>query len=77
MGLDFSRTASPAVADNPAASTQNEFMVVEKYDIVSDREQMNTQLVGSEEVDALVSTIEIDNLESIVTFGAKAAEEIS
>ena len=77
MGLDFSRTASPAVADNPAASTQNEVMVVEKYDIVSDREQMNTQLVGSEEVDALVSTIEIDNLESIVTFGAKAAEEIS
>ncbi len=77
MGLDFSRTASPAVADNPATSTQNEVMVVEKYDIVSDREQMNTQLVGSEEVDALVSTIEIDNLESIVTFGAKAAEEIS
>lgn len=38
---------------------------------------MNTELVNSPEVDALVSTIEIDNLETIVTFGAQAAEEIS
>ena len=38
---------------------------------------MNRTLVNSPEVDALVSTIEIDNLETIVTFGADAAEEIS
>jgi uncharacterized protein YaaN involved in tellurite resistance len=38
---------------------------------------MNTELVGSPEVDALVSTIEIDNMESIVSFGAETAEEIS
>ena len=34
-------------------------------------------VLNSPEVDALVSTIEIDNLETIVTFGAQAAEEIS
>ena len=38
---------------------------------------MNAQLVNSKEVDDLVSTIEIDNLETIVSFGAQAAEEIS
>lgn len=75
MGLDFSRTQTqqqPVVMD-----TKNEIEVVEKYDIVADREQMNRQLVNSPEVDALVSTIEIDNLETIVSFGAGAAEQIS
>ena len=38
---------------------------------------MNMELTNSPEVDALVSTIEIDNLESIVTFGAEVAEAIS
>lgn len=60
MGLDFSKTpvqtqtaAAPAVPD-----------VVEEvktYDIVADRQQMNQELVNSQEVDALVSTIEINN----------------
>ena len=57
--------------------TKNEVAVVEQYDIVADRQQMNETLVNSAEVDALVSTIEIDNLETIVSFGAEAAEEIS
>ncbi len=54
-----------------------ELAVVENYDIVADREQMTTELVNSPEVDALVSTIELDNLDSIVSFGAEAADEIS
>lgn len=76
MGLDFTKTAqSPGVTTVP--DTKNEVMVVENYDIVADREQMNAQLTNSAEVDALVSTIEIDNLETIVSFGAEAAEGIS
>lgn len=77
MGLDFSKTVvqQPAVSGMP--DTKNEVAVVEKYDIVADRQQMNETLVNSKEVDDLVSTIEIDNLETIVTFGAQAAEEIS
>lgn len=80
MGLDFSKAAAPveeAVAEKVEAEVIGQELPVEKYDIVADREQLNTQLVGSPEVDALVSTIEIDNMESIVTFGAETAEEIS
>lgn len=76
MGLDFTKTAqSPEVVTMP--DTKNELMAVENYDIVADRQQMNTQLTNSAEVDAIVSTIEIDNLETIVSFGAEAAESIS
>lgn len=64
----------------PAAvqpAVQNEIEAVDVYDIVEDRKQMNNELVGSDEVDALVSTIEVNNLETIVSFGAEAADEIS
>ncbi|MBO5460014.1 MAG: toxic anion resistance protein, partial [Lachnospira sp.] len=75
MGLDFSRTSTQQPVTAP--EVKNEIEVVEQYDIVADREQINAELVNSPEVDALVSTIEIDNMETIVSFGAKAAEEIS
>lgn len=76
MGLDFSRAAAqPAVKETP--ETKNEIEVVEAYDIVADRQQMNAELVNSPEVDALVSQIEINNLDTIVSFGAEVAEEIS
>lgn len=74
MGLDFSKAQMQPQA---AAQTGNEIEVVEQYDITADRQQMNTQLVNSPEVDALVSQIEVNNLETIVSFGAGAAEEIS
>ncbi len=76
MGLNFNKPISQNTAEVRPAETQGE-MVVKEYDIVADRQQMNNELVNSAEVDALVSTIEIDNLETIVTFGANAAEEIS
>lgn len=77
MGLDFSKTAvvQPTAAEAP--EPKNEIEAVQQYDIVQDRQQMNEQLVNSPEVDALVSTIEVNNLETIVSFGAEAAEEIS
>ena len=75
MGLDFSRAASQQHPS--AAAAKNELEVVESYDIAADRQKMNEELVNSAEVDALVSTIEIDNPETIVSFGAEAAEEIS
>ena len=78
MGLDFSKTTMPAQQTQTAPVVQQpDDLVVQPYDIVADREQMNQTLVNSAEVDALVSTIEIDNMESIVSFGAHAAEEIS
>lgn len=78
MGLDFSK-AKPQAQPEAATSVVVAEPAAEpvQYDIVADREQLNAQLVNSEEVDALVSTIEINNLESIVSFGATAADEIS
>ena len=75
MGLDFSKTAVQQPVTVP--DTKNEIEVVEQYDIAADRQQMNDTLTNSAEVDALVSTIEVHNLETIVSFGSEAAEEIS
>ena len=77
MGLDFGKSSmgNPAQAGN-GLQEKNEIEVVEKYDIVADRQQMNAELVNSKEVDDIVSTIEVYNMDTIVSFGAKAAEEI-
>ncbi|MCI9068800.1 MAG: toxic anion resistance protein [Lachnospiraceae bacterium] len=78
MGLDFGRpttTAAPAAAELPG--TKDEIAVVEQYDIAADRAKMSAELVDSEEVDRIVSTIEIYNMDTIVSFGAEIAEEIS
>ena len=75
MGLDFSKTAVGAAPS--AATVENEIEVVKPYDIAADRAQMNEALVNSKEVDDIVSTIEVFNLETIASFGAEAAEEIS
>ncbi|MBR6670606.1 MAG: toxic anion resistance protein, partial [Ruminococcus sp.] len=65
MGLNFSKPAETQPQAVPATTAANEIEEVKEYDIVADRLQMNEQLVNSPEVDAIVSTIEIHNLESI------------
>lgn len=80
MGLDFSKsttTATPTQTVGNLPEAKAEIAVVEQYDIVADRQQMNAELVNSEEVDRIVSTIEVNNMETIVSFGAEVAEEIS
>lgn len=75
MGLDFGKpetmTGSVVVPEN------NEIEEVKQYDIVADRQQLNTTLTNSKEVDDIVSTIEVYNLDTIVSFGSEVAEEIS
>lgn len=81
MGIDLSRakpqTNETAVIVPEPQPVQPEVEIVQQYDIVADRQQMNNQLVGSEEVDKLASQIVIDDLTTIVSFGADAADEIS
>lgn len=78
MGLDFSKSTTTATLETTQIlETKNEIEVVEQYDIVADRQQMNAELVNSKEVDQIVSTIEVYNLDTIVSFGAEVAEEIS
>ena len=76
MGLDFSK-AGTTMAPAAASTVENEIEAVMPYDIAADRAQMNAELVDSAEVDAIVSTIEVYNLETIASFGAEAADEIS
>ncbi|MGN0484211.1 MAG: toxic anion resistance protein [Lachnospiraceae bacterium] len=75
MGIQLGQTTSnPA----PAASTVTlEKEEVQPYDIVAEKQELTTKLTGSKEVDALTSTICVNDLETIVTFGADAAENIS
>ena len=75
MGIDFNRP-QPTV-QNAVIEAENGVEVVEKYDIVADRQRMNAELTNSAEVDAIASTIEVYNLETIVSFGSEVAEEIS
>lgn len=74
MGLNLRR---PDSAITPSSEPTNQIEVYEQYDIAADRQQMNQTLVNSPEVDKLASQIEVYNLETIVSFGAEAAEEIS
>ena len=81
MGLDFTKSAATATAAAQAApaekAAENAIEEVKPYDIEADRAKMNEELVNSAEIDAIVSTIEVNNLDTIVSFGAEAAEEIS
>ncbi len=72
MGLDFNRPQ--AAPQSAVLEAENGVEIVEKYDIVADRQRLNTELTSSPEVDAIASTIEVYNLETIVS---EVAEEIS
>lgn len=75
MAIDFTKpNQQDAIAVTQQPGTD---MVVKEYDIAADRQQMTQELAKSPEVDALLNTIEINNMDTIVSFGAKAADEIS
>lgn len=75
MGLQYqpTRAAQPAAATPEAVEPKE----IEVYDVSVQRKEMAEKLVNSKEVDDLVSTICINEPQTIVTFGAKAAEEIA
>ena len=75
MGLDFGKPE--AMTGSVVVPEKNEIEEVKQYDIVADRQQLNTTLTNSKEVDDIVSTIEVYNLDTIVSFGSEVAEQIS
>ncbi len=78
MALDFKGAPVRTMSSlNTVPEEKNEIAAVEAYDISADREEMERTLTNSAEVDAIVSRIEVYNMETIVSFGAEAAEEIS
>ncbi len=81
MGINFNKidnSQQPVPTARPVGQTVS--LVKEeppKYDIVADRQEMTAQLVNSPEVDALVSKIHLDDVNTIVKFGAEAADKVS
>ena len=72
MALNFERpaqTAQPTLTLEPVE--------VKPYDILEDRDRTVAQLVDSKEIDRLTSQIDINDMTTIVTFGAQTVEEIS
>ena len=72
MALNFDR---PAQEMQPTLTLEP--VEVKPYDVIEDRDRTVAQLVDSEEIDRLTSQIDIGDMTTIVTFGARTVEEIS
>lgn len=78
MGLDFSKAKTVEAEAVTSDVAENEALpTVQIFDIAVESAKIKNELADSAEVDALVSKIELDNLDSIVTFGGEVATEIS
>lgn len=76
MAMKFNRpVTTPAAAPAPEKST--EIVEVQPYDILADRQEVVASLAGSDEIEALTAMIDVNDMNSIVSFGSHAAEEIS
>lgn len=88
MGLQFTpgaQAAKEAVVETTAtavrtieeAALEQKIEEVQNFNIVVKTDEIKQQLATSEEIDKLVSTINVNDSNTIVKFGAEAAEEIS
>ena len=78
MGLDLSKAKTVEAEAVTSDVAENEALpTVQTFDIAVESAKIKNELADSAEVDALVSKIELDNLDSIVTFGGEVATEIS
>ncbi len=88
MGLQFTpgaQAAKEAVVETTGtvvqtveeAALEQKIEEVQNFNIVVKTEEIKQQLATSEEIDKLVSTINVNDSNTIVKFGAEAAEEIS
>ena len=82
MAMNFDRlggtsTATATTAPATAKAAETSIIEVQPYDIMEDRAKVVKELQSSPEIDTLTSTIDVTDLNSIVSFGAASAEEIS
>ena len=77
MAMNFNRTANTPTAPTVAAQPETAMMEVKPYDIVADQQATVNRLAHSPEVEALTAAIDINDMNTIVSFGARAADEIS
>ena len=71
--------AEATVVDTAAASKELNLKITEPqtYSIIDTANELKQELASSEEIDKLVSTINANDPNSIITFGNQVAEEIS
>ncbi len=87
MGLQFTpgaAQAAPVTEVQATAAQVRDAVVLDKkieeaknFNIVVKTDEIKQQLATSKEIDALVSTINVNDSSTIVKFGAEAAEQIS
>ena len=76
MAMNFNRPAgAPTTA--VAAKPETALMEVQPYDIIADQQATQKQLAHSPEIESLTASIDVNDLNTIVTFGSHSAEEIS
>lgn len=76
MAMKFNRPEDAQVATQTRVEN-DEVLEVQPYDIQADRKDLVARLAGSDEIDALTSTLDVNDMTTIVSFGSKTAEEIS
>lgn len=87
MGLDFSKVDATskdiidvdntAVKEVEMSEIDSNMEKLEQYDVATDAQKTREVYINTEEVDKLVSKIELNNLESIVYFGSDVTNEIA
>lgn len=87
MGLDFSKVDTTpkdiidvdntAVKEVEMSEIDSNMEKLEQYDVAIDAQKTREVYINTEEVDKLVSKIELNNLESIVYFGSDVTNEIA
>lgn len=70
-------TTGTVVQTPEAVALDKQIEEVKNFNIVVKTEEIKQQLATSKEIDQLVSTINVNDANTIVKFGAEAAEEIS
>ncbi|MDR1603755.1 MAG: toxic anion resistance protein [Gracilibacteraceae bacterium] len=73
MDLEFKPQGDQPAEDPQVVESEPE----QTYDVVVQRKVLTQELANSAEVGAIMDTIDINNQQSIVKFGGKAAEEIA
>ena len=72
MGLNFTQEKPMPMEENNMDNTE-----ITPFNIQEDKQELRQKLVHSEEVDQIVSTISVFDLDTIVSFGSQVAEDIS
>lgn len=76
MSINLANDSSTSTVTANAVGT-TDVVPVEKYDIVADKQSMETSLIGTEEIEKLTQLVKVDDMNTIVSFGDGVATEIS